>query len=164
MELVFFRHGIAQDRRSGLADADRELTERGVERTRQAARGLASVISPPDVILTSPKKRALATAQLLGGELDLVPRAADPLAEGGPTQIMKVVRDAAVSGCVVVVGHEPELSATITRLCGGASGPAVELKKAAAACVALTDLDHALRGGGTLRWLIQPRALRSLGG
>jgi len=159
MEVILFRHGIAEDRRTGLPDADRELTPRGRERTAAAARGLAWVIGTPEAILTSPKKRALATAQLLGAELDLVPREAKALAEGGPADVLRVVQQAAPVGCIIVVGHEPTLSDTIRHLCGGLS---VQMKKAAAACVALTDTQHP-RGNATLRWLIPPRTLRQLG-
>ena len=63
MRLLVFRHGIAEERSADGTDAARALTAQGVERTRAAARGLAAFADPPDVILSSPRTRALQTAR-----------------------------------------------------------------------------------------------------
>ncbi|MGA7202436.1 MAG: hypothetical protein WBX26_11445, partial [Candidatus Cybelea sp.] len=58
---------------------------------------------------------------------------------------------------IMLVGHEPTMSATIGRLIGDAD---VELKKAALAGVALSDASAAR---GTLICLIPPKVLLRLG-
>ena len=56
MELYIVRHGIAIDREDPKcpADPERFLTDEGLEKSRQVAKGVAEVASVPDLILTSP--------------------------------------------------------------------------------------------------------------
>src|SRR5262250_2292517 len=78
MLVSIFRHGIAVPRGDveGVSDAERPLTERGVKRTRAAARGFKLLGRVPDTILTSPYVRARQTAELLALALG---RTAPPL-------------------------------------------------------------------------------------
>lgn len=155
MQLILFRHGIAENARDGLPDAERALTPRGVERTAAAARGLARFTQRPQAILTSPKTRALQTAAIIGDTLDLVPTRAAELAAESLDPILRLLRSRDEDR-VLLVGHEPTLSALIELLCGGRA----EMKKAGAA---LLDGDPA-PGHAVLQWLLSPRALRLMGG
>ena len=69
MRLLFIRHAIAEDRdewaKSGRPDAERPLTDRGRDRMRRAARGLARLLPRPDLIATSPYLRAAETAAIV---------------------------------------------------------------------------------------------------
>ena len=62
IELVFFRHGIAEDT---LPDRSRPLTEEGIRKTRAAAEGLKKMEISFDRIFTSPWLRASQTAAIL---------------------------------------------------------------------------------------------------
>jgi len=73
MQLLVFRHGIAEDDSAGGSDFSRQLTDEGVDRTRRAAAGLRKVAPSPQVILTSPKVRARQTADLAGEAFDRSP-------------------------------------------------------------------------------------------
>ena len=64
VELVLVRHAIAEERREGLPEAERELTERGRERFRKLLVGYAKLGVCPTTILSSPWTRASETAAL----------------------------------------------------------------------------------------------------
>src|SRR5689334_20895370 len=104
MQLVLFRHGIAEDHSSDGDDDTRRLTSDGIEKTTQAAKGLAALIDRPDVILTSPKVRAAQTAQILAKALGRQPQELDVLAGSSVPKIIGAVSDRTES-TVVLVGH-----------------------------------------------------------
>ncbi len=142
MHLFLVRHAEAVDETRALPDPHRHLTGAG----RIAARALGERMRwydcEPVAVWASPLMRAVQTAELLapglgyGGLIECVPA----LAPGG------AVRDvcaalARIAGQVMIIGHEPGLSAIGAVLTGRADFPA--LKKAQAA-----RLDD-----GRLRWL-----------
>jgi len=163
MLLHLFRHGIAIDRDDPAAppEADRFLTGKGRRRTRRAAQGLARLDVSPELIVSSPWRRARETAEILRDRFDLEDEAvlADeallPLAD--PLRILEdlVHRDAEE---VILVGHAPHLDRLLDELTDGA--PLAPLTKAGAACVELED--PSLRRG-ILRWVLPNKALRRLG-
>jgi len=66
---------------------------------------------------------------------------------------------------VMLVGHEPWMSELIERLCvPRQSAGFIDLKKAGCALVEAPLHRDEPAGRGVLRWLIPPRALRSMGG
>lgn len=161
MKLILLRHGIAEDRRVGLDDADRRLTPIGIERTRQAVRGLAMQYNGIDAVLTSPKRRALETAELLAEAVGRPVEVCEPLADGTLNQVLGALtqRDDSVP---VLVGHEPQLSLLAEWLCSaGEAASFIELKKAGAIVLRVERLDRGAPSA-TLEALITPKALRSL--
>lgn len=168
MELLIFRHGIAEDVSPSGDDARRRLTERGVERTAAAARGLATLIEPPDRVLTSPKTRARQTAEIAAGIFDRPVELVPVIAHGSAEAIREALaqRDEAR---LMVVGHEPTLGELVALLIGGRPGAgAVAMKKAGAAWLE-ADVDDgggagSARSRGVLRALLPPRVLRALAG
>lgn len=156
MKLLLFRHGIAEDQGADGDDASRALTREGMARTQSAARGLVRIADQPDVILTSPKRRARQTADIIAGLFDMQPQVLDALANGSVDAILKALATRTERN-VMVVGHEPTFSELIERVCAGRVGGFVQLKKAGCACVELQN------GRGALHWLMMPRQLRELG-
>lgn len=157
MRLILFRHGIAEERRPDLDDAARRLTPVGIERTRLAARGLASLFGGIDRILTSPKLRALETAKLLGEAAGGPVEVCEPLGEGSLDEVVGVLgglRDQTP----VLVGHEPMLSMLAQELCAGSGGAEIHLKKAGAIVIRIDDFHQAY---GVLEALLPPKALRA---
>ena len=53
MQLYIVRHGLAIDREDPNcpADPERFLTEEGIEKTKQAAKGVAEIAATPDLML-----------------------------------------------------------------------------------------------------------------
>jgi phosphohistidine phosphatase len=109
--LWLLRHAEAAD---GEPDDDRPLTERGMQDAEAAGRALARLGVNIDVCLTSPKKRALQTAQLvcepLGVEVSI-----EPALSGEPFDARDLT---AGVGDVLLVGHDPSFSVTVNQLTG----------------------------------------------
>lgn len=160
MLLYLLRHGIAEDHGPEGTDASRRLTPEGVEKTRRAMIGLARLIEPPDLILTSPKVRARQTAEIaaksLGGEL----RVWDLLACEKPAAIAAGLVGYGVES-LMLVGHEPTLGELVVRLATGGQSGRVEMKKAGCACLRSGVREGSV--GGELLWLATPKMLGMLG-
>ena len=73
MILALLRHGIAEDAGpdTDWRDEPRRLTNEGVERMRQAARGIAGLDLPAEVVLPSPLTRCTETAGLVADRLGM---------------------------------------------------------------------------------------------
>src|SRR5207245_10153088 len=71
MQLYSVRHGIAIDREDPKCppDPERYLTEEGIEKTRQVARGVAALDVKAGLFLTSPYVRARQTAEIFADAL-----------------------------------------------------------------------------------------------
>ncbi len=156
MRLYFFRHGIAEDSRVDLPDADRALTEKGHRKLAAQATALRRLGWKADVLLTSPYVRAAETAAYVA---DVFGRAADPvgaLASGAdPDAYLAVLAVQPPEAHVWIVAHEPDLSETIRVLTGGR----VKMRKGT---LAVLDVDVPALGGATLRGLYDPDTLAVL--
>ena len=109
----------------------------------------------PEVIVTSPLVRARQTAEIVGEALGVDDKVVDDerLAHGfGRKQLGAILADHPDAESLMVVGHEPEFSATIGELTGGR----VACKKGSLARVDVADRES-LRG--ELIWLLQPKVL-----
>ena len=157
MTLYFLRHGIAADREAWEGDdASRPLTDEGCKAMEHEAKALARLELNPDLIITSPLKRAKQTAKILAERLSAEKRLVEDgrLAESFDTRALAAIlsewRDAK---SIVLVGHEPDFSETISRVIGGGR---IDLKKGGIARVAVTDPSAP---SGELVWLIAPKVL-----
>jgi phosphohistidine phosphatase len=109
--LWLLRHAEAAD---GVPDDERPLTERGMRQAQDAGRALETLGAPIEACLSSPKTRALQTAQLacapLGVEVTVDRRLA-----GEPLDV-----DDLIAGLddVLLVGHDPSFSLTLHDLTG----------------------------------------------
>jgi len=161
--LAVFRHGIAHDRDAPDCppDPERRLTTKGVERTREAARGLVHLEVSPRVVFTSPYARARETAEILA---DTVTPRAEVVVKNAllparnPSELLDLLRDVDEDE-VACCGHAPHLDDLIAEALGSTIA-FTHLKKAGAA---LLELDPGSRGTGSLRWLLTARTLRDLG-
>jgi phosphohistidine phosphatase len=159
MNVGFFRHGIAAPRGTpGVAEGDRPLTSEGRRKTEMAAKGLRSLGLGFDAIYTNPLPRALQTAAILAKVLKLgKPQVLDALRPGVPARrVLDEVRGLPAPS-PLLVGHEPQLSATVSLAVCGAPKGSFELKKAG---LALVELE---KTSATIRLLLTPGVLRKLG-
>jgi phosphohistidine phosphatase len=159
MELYFLRHGIAADvGPEGSGDAGRPLTAEGIEKMKEAARGLRRLGVRPDVLLSSPLVRARQTAEIVRRAFGLESRLVEALAPGCDiARLRDLLGEYRSAEGVMVVGHEPDFSTLVGLLTGGSR---VQLKKGGLARVDLETVDE---GAGTLVWLLPPMALRKAG-
>ena len=115
------RHGPAEDEATSGKDGDRALTPSGRDRVRLVARDLIRRGKTPHAVLSSPLVRARQTAEIVLHEAGLAPSVLElrsELAMSGHTS--KLVREVvgAKRKRVILVGHEPELSALVFELTG----------------------------------------------
>jgi phosphohistidine phosphatase len=155
------RHGIAvePDEWKGR-DFDRPLTREGIERMQREARAIADLTLELDAIVTSPLLRARQTAEIVASQLKLRDEIVEDVRLAGgfdARRLSEILDDHDKADAIMLVGHEPTMSAAIGRSIGDAS---IELKKAALAGVVFAD---ASATRGTLICLIPPKVLSRLG-
>jgi phosphohistidine phosphatase len=109
--LWLLRHAEAAD---GEPDDERPLTERGVLQSQAAGHALVRLGIHLDACLTSPKLRAVQTAQLACEPLG-VTVTIEPALGGEPFDVHELV---AGLGDVMLVGHDPSFSITLHDLTG----------------------------------------------
>lgn len=109
--LWLLRHAEAAD---GLPDDERPLTDKGIRQAQDAGRALERLEVPLDACFTSPKLRALQTAQYACAPLGLEVVVDHRLA-GEPFDAAELC--AGLSD-VLLVGHDPSFSLTLHDLTG----------------------------------------------
>lgn len=134
--ILLIRHGIAEDPRPGLRDADRGLTPEGWERTRAAMGGLVRRGFVPSRGVSSPYRRAAETLLCLkeatpegfpsGCWEGLLPGASVAAAQDWLDLILE---QAHPFETIALVSHQPFCSELVRHL----TGRSVEFKKASAA-------------------------------
>jgi phosphohistidine phosphatase len=155
-KLYFFRHGIAED---GMNDAKRELTPEGRARTQASTKLLSALNVKPSHIYSSPLVRAQQTAELLAVGLGMSVEIRDEVGLGfGVPAIERLVSDLKDDEDVMFVGHEPDMSSTVSALMGGGE---VMVKRGGFVRVDLVGLTP-LRG--VLVWCIAPKVFEAFAG
>ena len=112
--LVILRHAKA-DRPTGVADADRPLTERGHADAGAVGAWLATAGCRPDVVLCSPAKRTRQTwhgvAVALAATLTPEVRYEPDLYDAGAAQALDLIRAVPPqTRALLVIGHNPTVS------------------------------------------------------
>lgn len=157
MLLDLLRHADAGDPEAwDRPDAERPLSDKGRKQAKRLGDHLASIGFRAEAIITSPKVRAAETAELVAEKIDGTVTTDDRLAGAlDPDVIEALLTDAGDPDEVVLVGHDPDFSELLSVLCATAG---VTMRKGALARI---EIDRPLRaGGGTLRWLLPPDALK----
>ena len=160
MNLYLMRHANAGlNRPNPLLDKQRGLIKEGKDQCMLMARILSALKVQVDVIVSSPLKRALQTAQFVGtelgydGKVEISPALAP---EADYPAFQDLLAEYADREGILVVGHNPNLFQFLGKLVTGNGGANLRMRKAA---VARIDLD---RHPPQLQWLIDPRVARSI--
>jgi len=158
--VVFLRHGRAEDARDGVTDEERPLTPEGHAEMMKLAAGVERAFPRAQTILSSPLTRAVQTALWISKAYRSrikVHETPALISSAPPDEFAALLREMSERR-IIVVGHEPNLTANMLALVG------------------LTNVSHRLgleRGGcyavrlrgegnGVLEWLLSPRILRKL--
>lgn len=174
MNLSLLRHANAGTRRDNpLLDAKRPLDKEGKQQCLLVGGYLNALDVQFDLIVSSPLKRALQTASLVGNETGYESRIliSEALAPGATQSALeKFVASLAHYDEVLLVGHNPGLSVFLGSLIGARGAAArlgiatpetrggIRLRKGAIARVDCSNRP------GVLQWLVDPRSLRVLRG
>ena len=154
MEIYILRHGIAEPARAGEADASRRLTPEGKEKLARILACTRKAGVKPDVLLSSPYKRAMETAAIARDVLKveqpvIETKVLTPMED--PGRVWDEIRVYKDSPQIMLAGHEPQLSSLVCYLIGAPVGR-VEMKKGA---IARVDVEAAgPRPAGVLVWLL----------
>jgi phosphohistidine phosphatase len=118
------RHGDAEH---GQPDDERRLTEKGERQSRDAGEALKALGAHPELCISSPKVRALQTAELAAEALGVEVRVDDRLRGGrfDPRELAAGLDE------VLLVAHEPDISDAIHLV----TAESVEVKKGAFAAL-----------------------------
>jgi phosphohistidine phosphatase len=120
--LFLLRHAKSSWKDAELADVDRPLNKRGKRDAAEMARRLAARLDPPEVIVTSPAFRALATATVMAAGIGIAPSAIEVhghLYDAGTDELMDAIRALSDDfSRVMLVGHNPGVTETVNLLAG----------------------------------------------
>lgn len=157
MLLHLLRHAHAGDPEKWHGpDAARPLSEKGRAQAERLGSFLADIAFKTDAIITSPKVRAAQTAEIVAGHLGVAMTEDDRLAGAMDLEALEALLSRAGDPeRPILVGHDPDFSELLASLCDAEN---LSMRKGSFAKI---EVDRPLRaGGGTLRWLVPPDALR----
>ncbi|MBN2338527.1 MAG: phosphohistidine phosphatase SixA [Acidobacteria bacterium] len=149
-------------RTAAYPDDDRPLTEAGIAKMNKEAKGLLRLIAPPDLVLTSPLRRAAETADIVARAFSIERRVdvcAELLPGASMNRLIQHLAGIGKASSILLVGHQPDLGHLAAYLLGSAA-PLVEFKKGSLACIRTGAL--APKAEGRLLWLLTPRQIRAL--
>ncbi len=162
MNLFILRHASAGTRRvNPLLDVKRPLDKEGKQYCLQLAHVLQAMKIQFDVIVSSPLKRALQTAVLVGTEngYEAPVLLSNHLAPSGTLSgFHTLIQQVEKHDNVLVVGHSPNIEGFLGSLVVPSSShvaASVRLRKGSIARVGMTR-------PATLMWMLDPRTVRAL--
>jgi len=157
VEIHILRHAIADPANPGESDADRALTPDGKKRLRDVLKVAKSAGLAPSLILTSPYRRAVETAELAASQLgyqDELLRTNALLPGSSAEDIWEEIRIHKDAEELLLVGHEPLLGQLAAYLLG-APDMLIDFKKGA---IIRIDMEQfAALPRGVLRWYFTPK-------
>lgn len=167
LNVFLMRHASAGTRRTNpKLDAKRPLDKEGKHLCLQLAQVLNGLRINFDLIVSSPLKRCLQTAQFMGTETGYEARIlhAQALEPGANfLQFQRLLHECRSYENVLMVGHNPNMTAFLGQLISvngnrehAHSMASVRLRKGSIARVTVE------RGPATLKWLLDPRLVRGL--
>lgn len=167
LNVFMMRHASAGTRRvNPKLDVKRPLDKDGKRHCLQLAQVLSNLRISFDLTVSSPLKRCLQTAQLIGTEMGyeakiLHAQALEPGADFA--QFQRLLHECRSYENVLMVGHNPNMTAFLGQLVvasadreNGQALANLRLRKGAIARVTVE------RGPAVLKWLLDPRLVRSL--
>ncbi len=167
LNLFILRHASAGTRRANpKIDAKRPLDKDGKRHCLYLAHVLNGLKLSFDLVISSPLKRCLQTAQLIGTETGYETRILNSKAlepQATYAQFHRLIGECRNYENVLMVGHNPTLTQFLGQLIapavdeGGLSGTAnIRMRKGTLARVSLD------RGPALLQWVLDPRLVRAL--
>ncbi len=160
MNLYILRHASAGTRRANpVVDVKRPLDKEGKQQCLLVGSYLSALNVQFDRVISSPLKRALQTASLVGTETgyDTKIEISEALSPDASVQkFQDLVRSLDEYDNVLIVGHNPNLPIFMGSLLAPSGRLNIRVRKGAIARIDCTRLP------GTLHWLVDPRILRGI--
>ena len=162
MDLYLLRHGIAEEGQVGTNDANRALTPEGQRKLRQVLTAACDAKVTLDLIISSPLKRALQTAEVARKTLKykgdiLKTKSLEPGAS--VQQVWDEIREHRDKSFLMMVGHNPLFSQLAAYLLGSPDVQ-VDFKKGGLMKINFEHFPPVPRG--VLCWYITAKAVSKL--
>jgi phosphohistidine phosphatase len=166
MDIHLVRHGIAAPAgpENNFQDERRELTAEGIQKMRQAVKGLRNLELAADFIASSPLIRAVQTAEIVAEALKFRQPVAewDELAPEAPVEgVFTRLTEVRDRNSVWLVGHQPSIGWLACYLICENSKTSLPFKKGAVLAVRIDDVPP--RSAGELLWLLPSKLSRQIG-
>ncbi|MCF8177191.1 MAG: histidine phosphatase family protein [Sulfuritalea sp.] len=117
MDLILWRHAEAKEGGDPAAEADPELSKRGLQQARQMADWLRRQRLPKVSVLSSPARRAVQTAQALCLPIQIKTQLD---VDAGIVDLLGAADWPDHSGAIILVSHQPALGQLAALLLAGA--------------------------------------------
>lgn len=160
MEIYLLRHGIAEDGEPGKPDSDRALTAEGKKKLRAVLDVAADGGVCPALIISSPYRRAVQTADIAAEVLEYrgdQVRSRTLVPDSDPQQVWEEIRLHKDLDSILLAGHEPLFGRLFAHLLGCPTLQ-VDFKKGALARIDVENFGAQPRGA--LKWLLTARLTR----
>jgi phosphohistidine phosphatase len=133
------------------------LTEEGRQKLRRVLKRAASAGVSPSLILSSPYKRAVETAEIAAAELDYkgkILRVGSLIPDSSPPSVWSEIREHRDQPSILLAGHEPVFSSTVAYLLGSTQ-EMIDFRKAA--LVRIDVHGFGAQPQGVLQWMLTPK-------
>lgn len=152
--VILLRHGLAEELTPEKTDAERELTEEGRRKMKKLAKGLYKLFPKNEVIVSSPLRRAVQSAEWISKAYgDMPVEIADALAPDSNENQFRELLESVTARRAIFVGHEPMLSILMLTL--AAMAGEIELEKGGCYGVRIEP-----DGSARLEWMLPPRVMK----
>jgi phosphohistidine phosphatase len=156
--LYLLRHAKSSWNEPDLADFDRPLNQRGLEAAPFMGRFMSAKSYLPELIVSSPARRALATARLVLGSAQIAKEVElnDRVYEASPQALLQIASgfdDSA--GSAMLVGHNPGMEGFVRLLTG--KSEAMPTAALAVIDLAIERWEEIREARGTLVEVVRPK-------
>jgi len=154
MEIYLLRHAIAEEHAPSGRDSDRQLTEQGRVKLRRVLDRARKAGVNPSLILSSPYRRAVETAEIaaekLGYEGEIL-QTESLIPSSAPPRVWSELRAHRSESAILLAGHEPLFSATVAWMLGSTRAM-MHFRKSALVRIDVEGLGAEPKG--VLQWML----------
>ena len=157
MELYLLRHGSAALAGAGEPDSERALTEEGRQEVTRVVATAKLAHACPSLVITSPYKRAVETADIAAALLDCkmeILTSESLLPDADPAGVWHEIRAHQDESAILLAGHNPLFSALSAYLLG-CPDLQVDFLKAGMMRIDIERFSPSPRG--VLSWMLTPK-------
>ena len=156
MQIYLLRHAIAEPSRAGLRDADRALTPDGSDKLARVLKCAREAGVRPELILSSPFRRAMETARAAGEALSYRGKIVEIAAltpDASPQDTWDELRKRHDQSAILLASHEPLMSALASFLL---DAPSLQIDMKKATMVRIDCERVGPTPSGMLKWMLTP--------
>lgn len=155
MQLYLLRHADADT--EAPSDDERFLSEKGMLQAQRVARFCEAHEITPDVVFTSPLRRAHQTAAAVAEKLGVELRTVRWLQCGAEaSEVLSQLNEHRNLASIMIVGHEPDFSLFVAYMIGAAHGENIRIRKGSLTHLIVFDFKE---GGARLEFSIPAKLL-----